>query len=116
LENAFGNGCGFTLIPVPSTLDIRGWGNASSKWTGLVFYEYIANILYALFVRKFSKNGSYSCLSCRMCISSSCGNKSKWRYYGGWSLNSEQMHIGFARMMYPFLQEYYFFRMGKLIK
>jgi hypothetical protein len=23
-----------------------------------LFYEYIANILYALFVRKFSKNGS----------------------------------------------------------
>jgi peptidoglycan/LPS O-acetylase OafA/YrhL len=57
LENA-GNGCGFTLF-VPSTFDIRGWEKNPLNGPGWsLFYEYIANILYALFVRKFSKNGS----------------------------------------------------------
>jgi peptidoglycan/LPS O-acetylase OafA/YrhL len=48
---------GFTLIPVPPSLDIRGWTEMhplnGPGWS--LFYEYIGNILYALFVRKFSK-------------------------------------------------------------
>jgi len=47
---------GFTLIPVPPSMDIRGWSEMypmnGPAWS--LFFEYIANILYALFVRKFS--------------------------------------------------------------
>src|SRR5450755_1377671 len=48
---------GATLIPVPVSLDIRGWGEMhplnGPAWS--LFFEYIANILYALIVRRFSK-------------------------------------------------------------
>src|SRR5271170_7297473 len=48
---------GFTLIPVPPSLDIRGWQEMhplnGPGWS--LFFEYIANILYGLFVRRFSK-------------------------------------------------------------
>lgn len=46
----------FTLLPVPRSLDIRGWTEMhplnGPAWS--LFFEYIANILYALWVRKFS--------------------------------------------------------------
>src|SRR5665213_2627624 len=48
---------GFTLIPVPPSMDIRGWDEMhpldGPGWS--LFFEYIANIFYALGVRKFSK-------------------------------------------------------------
>ncbi len=48
---------GFTLLPVPSSMDIRGWNEMhplnGPGWS--LFFEYIANILYALIIRKFSK-------------------------------------------------------------
>jgi peptidoglycan/LPS O-acetylase OafA/YrhL len=56
LENAFGNGYWIYLISVPST-DIRGWGEMhplnGPGWS--LFYEYIANILYALLFENFQK-------------------------------------------------------------
>src|SRR5450432_291185 len=48
---------GFTLIPVPISMDIRGWQEMhpldGPGWS--LFFEYIANILYAVIVRRFSK-------------------------------------------------------------
>ena len=47
---------GFTLIPVPISMDIRGWQEMhpldEPLWT--LFFEYIANIAYALGLRKVS--------------------------------------------------------------
>ena len=47
---------GFTLIPIPPSYDIRGWVELhplnGPGWS--LFYEYVGNIIYALFVRKFS--------------------------------------------------------------
>jgi peptidoglycan/LPS O-acetylase OafA/YrhL len=47
---------GWTLIPIPLSMDIRGWFEMhplnSVGWS--LFFEYIANILYALGVRKLS--------------------------------------------------------------
>lgn len=48
---------GYTILPVPLSLDIRGWQEMhplnSVGWS--LFFEYIANILYAVWIRKFSK-------------------------------------------------------------
>jgi peptidoglycan/LPS O-acetylase OafA/YrhL len=108
---------GFTLIPVPPSLDIRGWAEMhplnGPGWS--LFYEYIANIMYALFVRKFSKTALSilvflaGCALIHLAVTSPNGD-----IIGGWSLNPEQMHIGFARMMYPFFAGLLLFRMGKL--
>jgi peptidoglycan/LPS O-acetylase OafA/YrhL len=47
---------GIFLIPTPPSVDIRGWQEMYTLdapcWS--LFYEYIANILYGLFIRKFS--------------------------------------------------------------
>jgi peptidoglycan/LPS O-acetylase OafA/YrhL len=109
---------GFTLIPVPSFLDIRGWAEMhplnGPGWS--LFYEYIANIMYALFVRKFSKKALSifvfvaGCALIHLAVTSPNGD-----IIGGWSLNPEQMHIGFARMLYPFFAGVLLFRMGKLV-
>ncbi len=46
-----------TILPAPPAWDIRGWGETSPlngpAWS--LLYEYIANILYALVIRRFSK-------------------------------------------------------------
>ena len=48
---------GCTLLPLPLKFDIRGWTEMhplnGPAWS--LYYEYIGNILYALFVRKFNK-------------------------------------------------------------
>ena len=47
---------GFTLLPLPKALDIRGWDEIhplnGPAWS--LFYEYIGNIAYALVLRKLS--------------------------------------------------------------
>ena len=110
---------GFTLIPVAPSFDIRGWTELhplnGPGWS--LFYEYIANILYALFVRKFSKTVLSilvflaGCALIHLTLTSpNCD------VIGGWSLEPEQIHIGLTRMMYPFFAGLLLFRMGKLIQ
>jgi peptidoglycan/LPS O-acetylase OafA/YrhL len=96
---------GFTLLPVPLSLDIRGWQEMhpldGPGWS--LFFEYIANILYALGVRKFS-NAALAVLVfvagaalIHLAVTSPNGD-----VIGGWSLNPEQLRVGFTRMAYPF--------------
>jgi len=96
---------GYTILPVPLSLDIRGWEEMhplnSVGWS--LFFEYIANILYAVWIRKFSKKALsvlvlVSAIALvHMAITSPNGDVS-----GGWTLNTEQVRIGFIRTMYPF--------------
>jgi len=96
---------GFTLLPVPLSMDIRGWQEMhpldGPAWS--LFFEYIANILYALFVRKFSKKLLAAfvfvtgCALIHLAVTSTRGD-----VVGGWSLDSVQQRIGFTRMLYPF--------------
>lgn len=110
---------GFTLIPVPSSLDIRGWTEMhplnGPGWS--LFYEYIANIFYALIVRRFSKTllsllVFLSALALiHLSVTSPNGD-----IIGGWSLEPEQLHIGFSRVMYPFFAGLLLFRTAKVIQ
>ena len=47
---------GYTILPIPLSMDIRGWQEMhplnSVGWS--LLFEYIANILYALGLRKLS--------------------------------------------------------------
>lgn len=96
---------GFTLIPVPLSLDIRGWTEMhpldGPAWS--LFFEYIANILYALVVRKFSK----ALLAVLVFIAGAAlihfaVTNEQGDMIGGWSLEPRQLRIGFTRLMYPF--------------
>jgi len=96
---------GFTLLPVLPSMDIRGWNEMhplnGPGWS--LFFEYIANILYALFVRKFSKTGLlilvFLCGATLMYYAVTSQNGD---VIGGWSITPEQLRIGFTRLMYPF--------------
>lgn len=96
---------GSTLLPVPPSMDIRGWGEMhplnGPAWS--LFFEYIANILYALVIRRFTKTllailviiaGGvllhYAVTNPNGCLA------------GGWKLDGPQLRVGFTRLMYPF--------------
>jgi peptidoglycan/LPS O-acetylase OafA/YrhL len=96
---------GFTLVPVGRSLDIRGWSEMhpldGPAWS--LFFEYVANILYALFVRKLS-NTILAILVfiagvalIHLAVTSPHGD-----LIGGWSLEPAQLRIGFTRLLYPF--------------
>jgi peptidoglycan/LPS O-acetylase OafA/YrhL len=96
---------GYTALPVPFALDIRGWQEMhplnSVGWS--LFFEYVANILYAIGIRKLS-NVALGALVlvaalalAHLAITSPAGDVS-----GGWTLNAEQVRVGITRTMYPF--------------
>ena len=109
---------GSTLIPVPISMDIRGWQEMhplnGPAWS--LFFEYIANILYAVIIRRFPKwllaafVALAACLLLQYLLWGPQGD-----LIGGWSLNEEQLHIGFTRVLYPFFAGVLLCRMGKLI-
>src|SRR5450432_264630 len=109
---------GCTLIPVPISMDIRGWQEMhplnGPAWS--LFFEYIANILYAVIVRRFSKlllSIFVSLAACMMLVYLVNGKQGD--LIGGWSLNQEQLFIGFTRLLYPFFAGVLLCRAGKLI-
>lgn len=107
---------GFTLIPVSASLDIRGWAEmhplVGPAWT--LFFEYIANILYALILRRLS-NVMLAILVfiagaalIHLAVTSPQGD-----IIGGWSIDPPQLRIGFTRLLYPFLAGLLLSRMVK---
>lgn len=109
---------GFTLLPLLPTMDIRGWQEMhpldGPAWS--LFFEYLANILYAVVVRKFSKTALTvlvalcACLLVHYLVTGPKGD-----VIGGWSVDPIQLNIGFTRMLYPFFAGVLLFRMGRLI-
>jgi peptidoglycan/LPS O-acetylase OafA/YrhL len=110
---------GFTMLPVPPGMDIRGWKEMyplnGPGWS--LFFEYIANILYAAVVRKFSKTALSilvflsACLLIHLTLMGATGD-----VIGGWSLEPAQLHIGFSRVMYPFFAGLLLCRAEKIVK
>lgn len=110
---------GFFMYPLTPAQEIRGWTEMyplnGPAWT--LFFEYIANILYALFVRKFSNTALAilvflsGCALIHLAVMSPHGD-----VIGGWSLEPVQLHIGFARLMYPFFAGLLLNRVGKIIE
>lgn len=96
---------GYTILPIPLSMDIRGWQEMhplnSVGWS--LFFEYIANILYAIGIRKFSNKALgilvliAAVALAHLAITSPNGDLS-----GGWTLNCEHMCIGITRTIYPF--------------
>ena len=110
---------GFTLLPLPISMDIRGWQEMhplnGPAWS--LFFEYIANILYALVIRKLSKKALgvlvflFACLLIHYLLMGPTGD-----LIGGWSLNEAQLNVGFTRLLFPFFAGVLLCRLGKLIK
>jgi len=97
---------GFTLVPIPPAMDIRGWNEMhplnGPAWS--LFLEYVANILHALVLRRLSKAMlavlvvlSGAALA-HLAIAGKSGD-----LIGGWSLEPEQLRIGVTRLLFPYM-------------
>lgn len=96
---------GSLMVPVPPALDVRGWNETyplnGPGWS--LFFEYIANVLYAVLVRRFSKLalGVLVALSAAALLHLTL-TRPEGDVVGGWSLEPLQLRIGFTRVMFPF--------------
>lgn len=97
---------GYTLIPVPPSMDIRGWNEMhplnGPAWS--LFFEYIANLLHALVLRRLSK----TILSILVFIAGAAlvhyaVTSKTGDIIGGWSLEPEQLRTGFTRLLFPYM-------------
>lgn len=110
---------GYTLLPIPPSMDIRGWEEMhpldGPAWS--LFFEYIANILYALVLRRLSIRALSllvflaACLLVEVAVFGKSGD-----VIGGWSVNATQLHIGFGRMLFPFMAGMLLMRLGKTVR
>ena len=118
------------MIPVGKGLDVRGWGEMNPlngpQWS--LTYEYIGNILYAFILRRLPNillavlTGAAAFCTLDLCLNWNVfGLLTEGRNYaiytviGGWSLEPEQIYIGFTRLLYPFLSGLLISRIGKTI-
>jgi peptidoglycan/LPS O-acetylase OafA/YrhL len=90
---------------VPPCADIRGWREMytldAPAWT--LFYEYIANVLYALFLRRASVRLLAVLAALCACATIYLAVFVQGDVYGGWEFSTEHLRAGFVRLLYPFL-------------
>jgi peptidoglycan/LPS O-acetylase OafA/YrhL len=110
---------GCTLLPLPKALDIRGWDEIhplnGPAWS--LFYEYLANIAYALVLHRLSNRLLAILMGLGALLLLDVALLGERRdLIGGWSLDPSGMHIGFARLIFPFLAGMLLMRSGKRIR
>lgn len=114
------------LIPMTSSLDIRGWGEGYAldgpQWS--LAFEYVANILYALFIRRFPSwlLAAFVLVAALLSLDLALDidtfgfltdrESQRFTYIGGWSLDPEQLYVGFVRLLYPFFAGLLVYRTG----
>jgi len=108
---------GYTILPIPLSMDIRGWQEMhplnSVGWS--LFFEYIANILYAVGIRKLS-NKALACfvaLAAAVLLHFALTNPNG-DVTGGWTLNAVHMRIGITRTLFPFFAGLLLSRVSRL--
>lgn len=118
---------GCIMFPTPPSMDIRGWQEINSlngaQWS--LLWEYIANILYALFIKRFSKLvlGVFVFLSAFLTIDVALNldvfsllevrSYAKYTVIGGFGLTPDQIYIGVCRLLYPFFAGLLLYRISK---
>lgn len=117
---------GCLMFPTPPSMDIRGWQEINSlngaQWS--LLWEYIGNILYAVFVRRLSKVGliAFVAVSAFFTIDISLnldifglfeGRESQAHtMIGGFGLTPQQIYIGMGRLLFPFFGGLLLYRLG----
>lgn len=108
----------FTMIPIPKSLDVRGWGETNPMnnpiWS--LQWEYVANILYALVLRRLPKSvlallaavcGVFTVLLCLQVdvfgFLATRAEVMRHTVIGGWGLSAEHLQVGLTRLLTPFL-------------
>lgn len=110
---------GALLIPLRPSDDIRGWDETyplnGPAWS--LFFEYIANILYALGLRRLGLKPLavltvlFAGALVHLAVTAPGGSIS-----GGWTLSPDQLNIGFTRLLFPFFGGLLLYRLGRVIR
>ena len=110
---------GFVMIPLRPSAEIRGWGEIyplnGPQWS--LFYEYIANVLYAVGLRKLSNRALGVLVAVaglamvHLLVFGARGD-----LVGGWALDANGIRIGLTRVMFPFFAGVLLMRLGKRIR
>jgi peptidoglycan/LPS O-acetylase OafA/YrhL len=110
---------GAAMIPVTPALDIRGWSESyplnGPAWS--LFFEYIANVLYAIGLRKLSNKalGVLVLIAAAFLIHLAVTTP-RGSLTGGWTIDAKEMNVGFTRVMFPFFAGVLLTRTGARIK
>ncbi|MCD8386587.1 MAG: acyltransferase [Bacteroidales bacterium] len=107
---------GCCMIPLVPWWDIRGWQEVNplngAAWS--LMWEYVANILYALVIRRFPTLllGVFVGFSALLTIDVAMDidtfmllsprSYAQYTVIGGFGLSPDQIYIGIARLLYPF--------------
>lgn len=118
---------GCIMFPTPPSMDIRGWQEINSlngaQWS--LLWEYIANILYALIIRRFGLIilSVFVVLSAFLTIDLALNLDTfallevrayaKYTVIGGFGLTPDQIYIGICRLLYPFFGGLLLYRLSK---
>jgi peptidoglycan/LPS O-acetylase OafA/YrhL len=110
---------GFVMIPLRPSAEIRGWGEIyplnGPQWS--LFYEYIANILYAVGLRKLSNRAlGVLVIAAGLAMIHLLVTGPRGDLIGGWALDLNGVRIGLTRVMFPFFAGVLLMRLGKRIK
>lgn len=118
---------GCTLIPVTSGMDIRGWAETyplnGPAWS--LMWEYVANILYGLVIRRFKTWMLVvflvfsALLTVNLTMDINVFNimqeHANYTVIGGWGIDPTQATIGLSRLLYPFFTGLLLSRLKKYI-
>ncbi len=112
---------GALLIPMPKSMDVRGFNEGyplnGPAWS--LFFEYIANIAYAFWIRKFSVR-TLGILSVVLAGLLTYVIVAKAIIPGtvacGWVFDGDHLSRGMVRMLFPFVTGLFLFRLGKTIR
>ncbi len=121
---------GCLMLPALPQWDIRGWREMNSlngaAWS--LYWEYVANILYALVIRHFRKwmLVAFVILSAVLTLDLSLNidmfdlldvrSYAMYTVIGGFGLSPDQLYIGVTRLLYPFFTGLLLSRLNWLIK
>jgi len=117
------------MIPAPPGADIRGWQemNPLNGATWSLTWEYVANILYAIVIRRFSKPllvvlvavSAFFTLDIAFNIDTfsllEARSYARYTLIGGFGLTPDQLYVGFGRLCYPFFCGLLMYRLGRRI-
>ena len=110
---------GAAMIPVTPAFDIRGWSESyplnGPAWS--LFFEYIANFLYAAGLRKLSNKalGVLVVVAAGFLVHLAVTTP-RGSLAGGWSIDARELNIGFTRVMFPFFAGVLLTRTGARFK
>lgn len=117
---------GCLMFPTPPAMDIRGWSEINSlngaAWS--LMWEYVANILYALFIRRlgtlllavFVLVSAFLTVDLALDVDTfsmlELRDGARYTVIGGFGLSPDQIYIGIARLLYPFFAGLLLYRLS----